>query len=293
MLRERLCLVVEKVRTDARLPGTGTRSERTAGLYLDLLARSLTHTLYTGPDAVGFTSRSRLRRTVLRILRKRGIVPVRILPDQERRQAEGRVWPLFAQTMIGLDRLANLRTSIETVIREEVPGDLIEAGVWRGGATIFMRGVLAAYGVTDRTVWAADSFRGLPTPSEDYPRDRSGAWHTADHLAVDLAEVKGNFDRYGLLDDQVRFLEGWFRDTLPTVRNGTWAIIRVDGDMYESTTDALTNLYQGLAPGGFMIIDDYSIASCRSAVEDFMASEGITEPLHEVDWSAVCWRRAS
>lgn len=268
-------------------------SEQTRDLYLDLLKRSLTHTLYAGPDAVGFPPRGRVRRNVLDLLRKRGIVPVRILPEQERQRAEGRSWPLFAQTMVGLDRLENLRECVETVVAEGIPGDLIETGVWRGGASIFMRGVLKANGVTDRTVWLADSFQGLPAPDpERYPADASGRWHTANYLAIDVDEVKQNFRRYGLLDQQVRFLEGWFSDTLPTVRGQRWSLIRLDGDMYESTMDGLTNLYPGLAPGGFLIVDDYSIEACRRAVHDFRSAENIEEPLERVDWSAVYWRRS-
>lgn len=195
--------------------------------------------------------------------------------------------------MIGHDRLHNLRSSIETVLAEGVPGDLIETGVWRGGASIFMRGVLKAHGVEDRSVWVADSFQGLPPPDADrYPADADGKWHTADHLAVSLEEVKQNFRRYQLLDDRVKFLPGWFKDTLPGVSNRTWALVRLDGDMYESTMDALTNLYPGLAAGGFLIVDDYSIDECRQAVHDFRAAEGIDEPIETIDWTGVYWRRS-
>ena len=280
---------------------TTTSPARTAsdgdvrGLYLDLLKRSLTHTLYAGHDAVGYPPRGRVRRQIMGLLRRRGIVPVRILPEHERQRAEGRAWPLFAQTMVGLERLDNLRECVEAVLEENVPGDLIEAGVWRGGASIFMRGVLRAHGVTDRTVWVADSFRGLPPPDADrYPEDATGNWHTAEELTISVDQVKENFRRYDLLDDQVRLLEGWFRDTLPTVRDRTWSVIRLDGDMYESTIDGLNNLYRGLSPGGFVIVDDYlSVDACRRAVDDFRRAEGIEDQIVEVDWTGVYWRRSS
>jgi O-methyltransferase len=269
--------------------------DQTRDLFLDLLKGSLTHTLYAGADAVGYPPRGPVRRGVLRYLRRRGIVPVRVLADGERRQAEGRNWPLFAQTMVGLERLDNLRACIETLLDDGVSGDLIETGVWRGGASIYMRGVLKAHDVRDRTVWVADSFRGLPPPdAERYPEDAPSRWHTADELAVSVEEVKENFRRYGLLDDQVRFLEGWFRDTLPTVRDREWALIRLDGDMYESTNDALSNLYPGLAPGGFVIVDDYSsVEACRQAVHDFREAHDIDDPLIDVDWTGVYWRRSA
>ncbi|HEY2326341.1 MAG TPA: TylF/MycF/NovP-related O-methyltransferase [Gaiellaceae bacterium] len=260
-------------------------------LYLDLLAKSLTHTLYGGADAVGFTSPSRIRRKIFEILERRGIVPVRIIENQDRQRAEGRINPLFAHTMVGIERLGNLRSCLETVLADNIPGDVIETGVWRGGASIFARGVLKAYGITDRTVWVADSFKGLPEPDPRYPADAESLWHTADHLRVSLEAVQENFRSYDLLDDQVRFVEGWFRDTLPGLRDQTWSVIRLDGDMYESTMDALTNLYPGLSPGGFLIVDDFEIDMCRQAVEDFREANRITEPIEHVDWTGVYWRR--
>jgi O-methyltransferase len=270
-----------------------TTIEGTREAYLDLLERSLTHSIYAGSDSVPFPSRNPLKRWLTDRMRRRGMTLVRSVPDAERRREEGLDWPLFGQTMVGRKRLRNLRESIETALAEEVPGDVIETGVWRGGASIFAKGVLRAHGADgDRVVWVADSFQGLPPPDADsYPADAGGKWHTADYLAVSREEVEENFRRYGLLDDNVRFLEGWFRDTLPTVRDRTWAVVRLDGDMYESTMDGLRNLYPGLSPGGFLIVDDYSIDVCKQAVHDFRDAEGITEPIEEIDLTGVFWRK--
>jgi O-methyltransferase len=262
-------------------------------LYLQLLARSLTHTLYSAPDAMPFASGNPLRRAQARRLRKKGIIQIQVMPDREQDREQGKDWPLFSQTMVGMKRLESLRSCIETVIADDVPGDLIETGVWRGGASIFARGVLRANGVVDRKVYVADSFEGLPPPDGDkYPADAGAGWHLADELAVSEDEVRENFARYGLLDDQVAFLKGWFKDTLPTVSDKTWAIARLDGDMYESTMDSLTNLYDGLSPGGFLIIDDYSVEACKQAVTDFRRDNGISEPIVEVDWTGVYWRKS-
>ncbi|MFM9043882.1 MAG: TylF/MycF/NovP-related O-methyltransferase, partial [bacterium] len=169
----------------------------------------------------------------------------------------------------------------------------IECGVWRGGASIFARGVLDAYGEFDRKVWLADSFRGLPEPAPETP-DAEGeqGWHLYSELAVSLDHVKWNFSKYCLLSDRVEFLEGWFSDTLPDAPVGRLAVLRADGDMYSSTQDILENLYGKLSPGGYVIIDDYRIDACRKAVEDFRAARGIHEPIEEIDWSSVLWRRA-
>lgn len=216
-----------------------------------------------------------------------------------RNNPDGRATPMpalrnyteFAHTMIGRKRLDNLQQCIETVLAENVPGDLIETGIWRGGATILMRGVLAAYDVTDRTVWAADSFQGVPPPTrpEDAGFDISRARFPV--LAVSRAAVEELFARYGLLDDQVRFLEGWFRDTLATAPIERLAVLRLDGDLYESTMDALVPLYPKVARGGFVIVDDYaSCPPCGRAVDEFRAAQGIREPLIPIDAQSVFWR---
>lgn len=213
--------------------------------------------------------------------------------DPEVRQ-EGRDWPAEAETMIGLRRLDNLQECVESVLEAGTPGDLIECGVWRGGATILMRAVLKAFGDTERTVWVADSFEGLPRPDpERYPADAESSLWRFDELAVSEAEVRVNFARYGLLDEQVRFLKGWFRDTLPRAPIEQLAVLRLDGDMYESTIIALESLYPKVTPGGFVIVDDYgAVAGCRAAVDDFRGRFGIAEPLVDIDWTGVFWQRA-
>jgi O-methyltransferase len=192
-----------------------------------------------------------------------------------------------------MKRLENLQACVEDILRKGVPGDLIETGVWRGGATIFMRAILKAYGVTDRGVWVADSFSGLPPPNPDvYPADADDPHYTIGLLAVSLDEVKSNFEKYGLLDNQVRFLKGWFRDTLPKAPIKELAVIRLDGDMYESTMDALSALYPKLSQGGYLIVDDYELPGCKQAVDDYRKTNSINDELLQIDGSAVYWRRA-
>src|SRR5437764_1549647 len=102
--------------------------------------------------------------------------------------------------MIGRHRLHHLREACETVLREDIAGDFIETGVWRGGACIMMRAVLAAHDVIDRVVHVADSFRGLPSPdSVNYPADAGFDFTVHPELAVSRASVEGAFRRYGLL----------------------------------------------------------------------------------------------
>jgi hypothetical protein len=198
----------------------------------------------------------------------------------------------LSHTMIGEARMENIRQCVEIVLAEGVPGDLIETGIWRGGAVIFMRGILKAYGIEDRIVWAADSFDGVPKPTwaEDVNFDISK--DVLPVLAVTLDEVKGYFEKYDLLDEKVEFLEGWFKDTLSTDKIEKLAVLRLDGDLYESTMDALNPLYGKVSSGGFIIVDDYeSCHPCKAAITDFRGKHNIVEPLQRIDGHAVFWRK--
>jgi len=240
-------------------------------LYLDLMIRTIANTIYMDPDAAPWSAGAF---------------------DAGKRLA-GRDWPQTAHSMIGLKRLQNLRLLCEAALKSGIPGDFIETGVWRGGACILMRAVLAAYADAHRRVWCADSFEGLPPPDPvRFPADSGDEHHTFTELAVPEEVVRHNFAVYGLLDDQVRFVKGYFADTLPRLDAGPFALVRLDGDMYGSTMDAITALYDRLSPGGFLVVDDYgAVAACRAAIDDFRNARGITAELHPVDWTGVWWRK--
>jgi O-methyltransferase len=214
--------------------------------------------------------------------------------DRELREY-GWDWPSKAHTMIGAKRLANLRALTENVIQNQVPGDLMETGAWRGGACILMRAVLNAYNVTDRRVWVADSFEGLPPPNaEQYPADEGSVFHTYSELAVSTEEVKNNFEKYGLLDDQVVLLKGWFQDTLPTAPVEYLALLRLDGDMYQSTIVPLESLYDKVSVNGYVIVDDYHVVEqAKKATNDFFATRGISPQIEEIDGVGVFWKKTS
>ena len=213
-------------------------------------------------------------------------------PVDERRYG-GNDWPLEAETMIGIPRLENVAWCVGTAIRDGIKGDVAECGVWRGGATIMMRGVLAAFG-DERNVWVCDSFQGLPKPDSRYPAD-DGDLHYMhnDVLAISESTVRANFKRYQLLDDQVKFLPGFFEDTLPGPIEQL-AVLRLDGDMYSSTIHTLDALYPRVSPGGFLIVDDFGGGGngCQQAVEFYRDSNGITDPIHLIaDSGAIFWRK--
>lgn len=248
--------------------------QRSAGgqaaiLYMDLLEASLTGSLSEDGSMAPWTAAS----------------------YDPARRAIGRDWPATACTMIGTARMRNLRHLLERALAEDVPGDFIETGVWRGGACIYARGILAAHGDATRRVFVADSFRGLPEPdAEAFPADAGDEHSTFQQLAISRDQVADNFRRYGLLDERVVFLEGWFKDTLPKAPIERLAVLRLDGDMYESTIQALDALYDKVSPGGYVIVDDYILGPCARAIEDFRAARGITAALEPVDGAAVWWQ---
>jgi O-methyltransferase len=269
-------------------------------LYLELLKKCLTFWLWEGLDGSvpfsGSGSEVPPKGLIKRIFRqKTNWTPHRPTVSAQQARLDGRDWPVLAHTMIGLKRLDNLQFCLEDVIKKGVPGDVVETGVWRGGATIMMRAVLKAYNVNDRVVWVADSFAGLPAPNaSQYPADAGDTHHQLTLLSVSLEEVKANFERYGLLDEQVRFLRGWFKDTLPNAPIDQLAVARLDGDMYESTMDALTALYPKLSAGGYLIVDDYGVVpGCRKAVDDYRHAQAIREPIQDIDGWGVYWQKSA
>lgn len=246
-------------------------------LYLDLLKKALSNTLFEREPDIDHPDRS-----------------IYVASHYDH-YIKGR-----AVTMLPVCRLDSLHNCVAEILRQDIPGDLIETGIWRGGATIFMRALLKAYGDERRVVWAADSFEGLPEPdAERFPKEAASYHHPiaqrhSKRLAVTLEEVRSNFAAFGLLDERVRFLKGWFKDTLPYAPIGRLALMRLDGDYYESTMHALTHLYDKLSVGGFVIIDDYgedAWTNCREAVDEFRKQRNILDPLIPVDSRCCLWRR--
>ncbi len=239
---------------------------------LDLMEATLTGTLFEDPPLPTFGEKG-----YDASLRERGLD-----------------WPSHAFSMIGAERMRNLRTLLEDVIKAKIPGDIVETGVWRGGASIMARAVLKAHAVRDRKVIVADSFAGLPAPDESqFPADAGSTFHEFPELAVSLEQVQENFRRFGLLDEQVVFAKGWFKDTMPTLPTEKIAILRLDGDMYESTIEPLLHLYDRISPGGWIIVDDYEIIpACKAAVTDFLARRGLNPTIVPIDGVGVYFQKA-
>ena len=267
----------------ASAPGPETAAMRDA--YLELLALSLSDLAGAGTITAG----------------KHDAVPgeppsifCRPMPAEHLDARIGGLdWPMNGLSMVGLDRLRDLRSLVEQLVADGIEGDLIEAGAWRGGATMMMRATLDSLG-DERTVWVADSFNGFPEPGRiaGGPEDRIDL-RGIDFLSVPIEQVAGNFRKFGLAD-RVRLVQGFFEDTMDSLRGGKWALVRLDGDTYDATRACLDALYPGLAVGGHVIIDDYQmVEECREAVADFRTEHSIDDEIVKIDQVGVRWRRGS
>ena len=288
-----------------------------AAAYLNLLKKALRNRLLADPGDVGFTSTElkRADRAIARVRRRfaRAIGQLEA-PQREGRTPEQqaslqallrdfgrqdvarflRINSPQAHTLLDEAALDHLQACAHQICMFDIPGDFMECGVWRGGACIFLRALQRAFGAGGRRVWVADSFQGLPAPDPDknlldavlheYLQDAGG-------FRVTLEEVRQNFARYDLLDDQVRFLPGWFHETLPSFQ-GQLALLRLDGDWYESTRVALESLYDWISEGGYIVIDDYHpVVGAYAAVNDFRRERGVTDPITSVNHQLHFWRK--
>lgn len=283
--------------------GNNSQDGEAAGAYLDLLKKCVLGTIYSDTEEYHRLQlrrgswQARLYAPVGALLALRSYYIHKRVSISPEMTADGIYWPANGLSMIGQKRLDNVHECLRAVLKDGIDGDIVETGVWRGGAVIFMKAILKVYG-SDKQLFAADSFCGVPKPNpEIYPDDaveeRAEAFYKFDQLAVSLEDVQANFRRFGLLDDRVTFLKGWFKDTLPQAPIERLALMRLDGDLYESTWDALTNLYPKLQVGGFCIIDDYGgIPACKKATRDYRGQHNISEPIVAVDSTGVFWRRS-
>ena len=271
--------------------------------YLDLLKRALVNLVYP-EDSL------RLDSALIRNLPDDELSRARLLRDirYERPGAyaeivasklEGGVAPSWgarlSHTMIGIDGLANLERCADRVYADGVPGDFVEAGVCHGGAAIFLRALQVAYGEEHRVTWLADTFAGVPLPTHEVDREHELdlSEEQVPWMAASAQAVRDNFETYDLMSDGVRFLPGLFADTLPGAPIEQVAILRIDGDLYSSTRDALDALYDRVPAGGYVIVDDYgALEPCRMAVDEFLVERGLEVELNTVDWTRVCWRKS-
>jgi hypothetical protein len=241
-------------------------------MYLDLVKRVVMNTIYKDHD---LSTRNEYE------------------DYDEKKRLDGSGWASKALTMIGKARLDNIEYCLKTVMITGVSGDYVEAGVLRGGASILAAAVIAESG-DDRNVWLADSFEGLPAPDGRFQQDYQDIYRLweYDYFKCSQEDVAENFRSFGLLKDNIKFLKGWYKDTLPTAPIDKISVLRLDCDLYSSTMDVLECLYDKVSSGGFIICDEYySHPLAGQACNDFRERVGDTAPIQSIDWSGAFWRK--
>ncbi len=242
----------------------------TSRVYLELLKRCLLNTIYEDPN----------------------MNPHLPLNYDAALRENGGDWPLLAHSLIGKKRLSQVEECVHQVLKDEVPGDLVNVGTWRGGTGILMRGCLKAYGDDTRNVWVFDTFEGVPAPNgSKYPIDAPWVFNVYKELAVSLEQVRLNFSKYDLLDDNTRFVKGLYAQTLPSTPINKISVLCVFGFLYELTMDVLVNLYSNVSPGGYVIINDFSLPTTQAAVNNFRNAYQITDPIHQIDSVGIYWQK--
>tara|TARA_B110000908_G_scaffold131278_1_gene154498 strand:- start:3659 stop:4519 length:861 start_codon:yes stop_codon:yes gene_type:complete len=199
------------------------------------------------------------------------------------RQKSAMIRKILPYTLGGWKALDNAFNVISRIENKKIPGVIVECGVAQGGTAAMMALSSRALGDQNRDFWFFDSYEGLPEPTaEDYQDGEAG-----DYVGV---LVEGSclgtieqvselfFDKLNLPKDKITLVKGWFQDTVPSHKDkvGKIAVLRLDGDWYESTKIPLENFYPYISPGGCIIIDDY--ATCfgsKKATDEFIKENSI------------------
>jgi O-methyltransferase len=243
---------------------TASSEDSNRDAYIDLIKRSITNYTYLGEDT--------------------SFENFRCVAHYQVQQGQWKIDPLARPvTLLTKSQLDLVETAVLAVEKRGVPGDFIEAGIWRGGVVILMRALINAHKMTDRKVFAADSFAGIPKNARAL-NDPVDSW--SDRWIASLEEVQRNVARFGLLDEKIAFVPGFFSDSLKGLAGETFAVMRLDSDSYDSVEESLVYLYPLLSKGGVIIIDDWHLVGCKAAVLNYRSRHGITEELKTHDGNA-------
>jgi O-methyltransferase/8-demethyl-8-(2,3-dimethoxy-alpha-L-rhamnosyl)tetracenomycin-C 4'-O-methyltransferase len=250
-------------------PPSAQSGPSAASAYLDLLKRAVNGYLQLGET----------------------ISPGEYFVDDAPRYVDGR-WQVppncTPHTVLHRAQLDLLELIARDVVSRGVPGDFMEAGIWRGGAVIFLLGLVRILGL-DRQVIAADTFAGIPL-SEGLTGDPVDQW--SDRWEASREQFDAAVARYGLNDQDLHVIAGPIPESIEASGGlpGSLALLRIDVDSFESTRAALLELYPALSTGGAVIIDDWHLPGCFAAVAEYRAEQGITAPITEAAMNAYWFK---
>ena len=222
------------------------------------------------------------------------------LPSFPRAQALFRVKRF---TMTSPQMCRRLWNQCHQLLQSNVSGCFVECGVWKGGSAAIM-GLALQHANQKRDLHLFDSFEGLPEPSEaDGPSaaayssgQSSGKLSPIKRCEADLDEVQDFlFLKTRLNPAHVHFHVGWFQATVPAAapRLRPIALLRLDGDWYESTRLCLEHLYPNVSPGGIIVMDDYwAWEGCRKATDEYRQTHQIITPIIRTGVGAGYWAKS-
>lgn len=218
----------------------------------------------------------------------------RVVYERLARQRSGTAGPdddaassFLPYTAMGRGRLDHLEACLDAVRSDGIEGDLAECGTGRGGGAIFMRAYVDAHEMPDREVWVVDRFRATAEPATSVELPEAGVAG----FRADLNLVRDGFERFELLDDRVRFLVGPPGRTLLDAPLRRIALLRIGRGAEAEAIAVLEQVYDILADGAFVIVEQHEGSDTLAAVDAFRRSRGIDAPLQRVDAGEVVWRK--
>ncbi|MCI0637948.1 MAG: TylF/MycF family methyltransferase [Gemmataceae bacterium] len=193
-------------------------------------------------------------------------------------------------TMTGPERIVALVRAVRYLVEHNIPGDIVECGVWRGGSMMAVAHTLLRLGVRDRRLWLFDTFSGMtePTDADVSPCGASAqAEFQSPRLHVALDEVQANLHATGYDPHSIALIAGKVEDTIPKNAPREIALLRLDTDWHESTKHELVHLFPRLVRGGVLIVDDYGYwQGARKAVEEYFREHKTCMLLNRIDFTA-------
>jgi O-methyltransferase len=194
-------------------------------------------------------------------------------------------------TMTSIERVYALRESVKYIIRHNVPGSIVECGVWKGGSMMAVAKTLLEL-ETERDLYLFDTFEGMPPPTAvdvDLYGVQADVLLKTNPMTPAIApfkEVCRNMYSTGYNPTRINLVRGKVEDTLPRAAPREIALLRLDTDWYQSTLHELVHLYPRLIKGGILIIDDYGhFVGSKKAVDEYFQKNGIPIFLNRIDYT--------
>ena len=240
-------------------------------------------------------SKKLIRRLGFDLVRYSGKQPKESFPRDFDEEAAEIIRTVEPYTMTSVERLFSLIQAVRYVVRADIPGSIVECGVWRGGSMMAIAHALKRLAKDDRDLYLFDTYEGMTSPT-DFDISPSGEpalvkFHrtkrtndTSEWCYVPIEQVQRNLVNTGYSTDRMNFIKGKVEDTIPCSAPNQISLLRLDTDWYESTRHEFIHLFPRLSVGGVLIIDDYGHwQGSRKATDEYLAQNNISILLNRID----------